>query len=180
MQSKQRETLLKLVAGGIVGLFLLDRVVISPSIEGWKAQSERLATLREKVKRGRQLLEREKSLRGRWDEMQRTDLPEDTSSGENEVFKAIGRWGRDSRLSFASLTPQWREHEEGYSTFEFRATATGDQASLGRLIYEIETDPLPAHVEECELSTRDAQGKQLGLSLRFSFVRLKDSGGHAK
>jgi hypothetical protein len=176
MQSDQRTAILKIAAGAVVGLFLLDRMVVSPAIAGWKEQSERLATLRQKVQRGRQLIEREKSLRDRWAEMQRTDLSTDGSAAENDVFKGIGRWARDSRVSFTSLTPQWRSHEEGYDTFEFRASAAGDQVSLGRLIYEIEADPLPARIEECELTSRDNQGQQVGLTLKFSFVRINEIG----
>lgn len=174
MQNKRRETLLKIGVGVVAGLFLFDRVILGPATSAWKTQGERLTDLRAKVQRGRQLLEREKSLQGRWAEMLRTDLAEDASAAENEVFKAVGRWARDSRVNFTSLTPQWRNHESGYDTFECRATAVGDQASIGRLIFEIETDPLPARVEDCEITTRDAQGKQLGLSLRFSFVRINE------
>jgi hypothetical protein len=181
MQDKNREWILKVAVGAVVGLFLLDHLVFSPAIASWKKQSEKLDTLRQKVTRGRQLLEREKSIRGRWDEMQRTDLNDDSSSAENDVFKALSRWARESRISFNSLTPQWRAHEDaGYDTFECRATATGDQAALGRLIYEIETDPLPAHIEDCEMTTRDPQGKQLTLSLRFSFVRIAEAGRAGK
>ncbi len=180
MQNKRREILLKIGVGAVVGLFLLDRMVLEPAIAGWKAQSTRLAALRQKVQRGRQLLDREKMLRSRWDEMLRANLQDDVSSAENDVFKSLGRWTRESRVVFTSLTPQWRNHDEGYDTFECRATATGDQASLGRLIYEIETDPLPARVEECEVSTRDALGKQLSLSLRFSFVHIAEAGRSAR
>jgi hypothetical protein len=180
MQNDQRLIILKIAAGAVVGLFLLDRMVLSPAIAGWKAQTERLAELRQKVQRGRQLIEREKSLRDRWAEMQRTDLSEDGSAAENDVFKAIGRWARDSRVGFTSLTPQWRTHEEGYDTFEFRAAANGDQGSLAKLIYEIETDPLPARIEECELTGRDNQGQQVGLTLKFSFVRITDAGRAAR
>jgi hypothetical protein len=176
MQSDQRTLYLKIAAGAVVGLFLLDRLVISTAINAWKEQSERLGALRQKVERGRQLTERERSLRDRWAEMQRTDLPDDGSTAETDVFKAIGKWARDSRVGFSSLTPQWRSHEEGYDTFEFRATATGNQDSLGRLIYEIETDPLSARIEECELTSRDNQGQQVGLSLKFSFVRIAEGG----
>ena len=172
MRRKRRETLLKIGVAAMVGLFLLDRAVISPATSRWKAQSERIADLRVKVNRGRQLMERDRSIRARWDEMHRTDLAEEGSAAENEVFKAIGKWARESRISFTSLTPQWRHHDEGYDTFECRASATGDQDALGRLIYEIESDPLPAHLQECELTARDAQGRQLNLSLRVSFVRL--------
>lgn len=181
LQNKSRETLLKIGVGVVVGLFLLDRVILEPAIEGWKAQSERLSALEQKVQRGRQLVGREASIRSRWAEMQTTDLNDDSSAAENDVFKALNRWARDSRINFTNLTPQWRAHEDaGYDTFECRATATGDQAALGRLIYEIETDPLPAHVEEAELSARDPKGQQLALSLRFSFVRIAEAGRAGK
>ena len=176
MTAKRRETILKIAVGVIVGLFVLDRMVLTPAFAGWKAQSVRLTALRQKVQNGRQLLAREKALHARWDEMQGANLPADMSSAENDVYKALGRWTRESRISFTSLTPQWRNHDEGYATFECRATAVGDQAALARLVYEIETDPLPARVEECELTTRDAQGKQLSLALRFSFVRIEEQG----
>ena len=176
MQSDRRILYLKIAVGAVVGLFLLDKLVISTAIGAWKEQTVRLAAIREKVYRGRQLVERERSLRDRWAEMQRTDLPDDGSTAETDVFKAIGKWARDSRVSFSNLTPQWRSHEEGYDTFEFRATAAGDQVSLGRLIYEIETDPLPARIDECELTSRDNQGQQVGLTLKFSFVRIAEGG----
>ena len=176
MQNKRRETLLKIAVGAVVGLFVLDRLVFSPAIAAWKAQGERVAQLREKVTRGRQLIERERSLRGRWNEMLRTDLAEDHSAAENDVYKAIGRWALESRISFTSLTPQPRIHDDGYETFELRASAVGDQASIGRLLYEIESDPLPARIEECELRAQDATGRQLSLALKFSFVRIGENG----
>lgn len=177
MQNRSREAWLKIAVGVVVGLFVFDRFVLSPALASWKNQGDRLSALEQKVQRGRQLIEREKSIRARWAEMLRTDLTEDHSAAENDVFKALGRWARDSRISFTSLTPQWRSHNEGYETFECRATATGDQASLGRLIYEIETDPLPARVEECEMATRDAKGQQLTMAVRFSFVHIAETGG---
>ncbi len=176
MPSKNRETLLKIVVAAVVGLFLLDRLVLSPAIEHWKEQDRRLTTLRQKVSRGRELMRREKSLRDRWSEMTHSDLCEEGSAAENDVFQAISRWTRDSKISFSSLTPQWRSHDDLYDTFECRATAIGDQAALGRLIYELESDPLPARLEDCELTTRDAQGQQIGLALRFSFVRINPKG----
>jgi gas vesicle protein len=174
MQSKSRETILKIAVGAVAGLFVLDRLVLSAATAGWKEQGERLTALREKVGRGRQLIEREKSIRARWNDMLRTDLSDDSSAAENDVYQAISRWSRDSRISFTNLTPQWRPREENSESFECRATATGDYASLARLLYEIETDPLPARVDDAEISTRDAQGKQLTLSVRFSFVRIDE------
>lgn len=174
MNDARRQFLLKAVAFGIIGLFIFDRVILSPSIARWKEQSERIASLREKVQRGRQLVERERSIRGRWADMLRTDLSEDVSAAENDISKAVDRWARASRVGFTSLTRQWRDHEEGYQTLECRATVAGDQASLARLLYELESDPMPAYLQGCEFNTRDPQGKQLTLAVRFSFIRLSE------
>ena len=176
MRNNRRQTLLKIGAIAVVGLFLLGPIIITPAFASWKEQGVRLTKLREQVQRGRQLVAREKSLRSRWEEMQRTDMADDISVAENDVFQAISRWTLDSHVNFTELKPQWRAGDEGCETFAFRATAVGDQATLGRLLYEIETDPLPAHVEECELSARDAKGTQLTMEMRFSFVRLVEGG----
>jgi hypothetical protein len=180
MHRKRRETLLKIAVGAVVGLFLLDRIVISWAVDHWKEQSKRIAELRERVQRGRLLVERSKALRARWSEMQRSDLHDNGSAAENDVYKAVEKWARASRIGFTNLTPQWRPHDDGYDTLEIRGAATGDQASIARLLYELEADPLPARVSEMDLSARDAQGKQLNLSLRFSFVRLTDAKKNAR
>lgn len=174
--ANNRETILKIAVGAVVALFVLDRFVIEPSMDAWKEQTERLETLREKVTKGRSLIEREAQLHARWDDMLRTDMPEDNSAGEASVYNAILRWVSRSRVTFTSLTPNWRQRpEEGYDTFECRVAATGDQAALARLMYEIEVDPLPARIEECEFNTKDAQGKALTMTIKFSFVRINEA-----
>lgn len=182
MGNNRREAVLKIAVGAVVALFLLDRAVLTPAATHWKEQGARIAGLRQKVERGRQLLERGESIRGRSAEMTAANLPEDSSAAEEKIIKAIGRWTRESGLSFSSLVfpSQWQPHEEGFDTFECRASTAGDQAALGRLLYEIETDPLPVRLEECEISARDAKGKQLTLTARFTFLRLKETGGTAR
>jgi len=175
MNNERRQLLLKIGAAIVVGLFLLDRFVIGPAIHSWGEQSRRVAALQEKVQQGRKLCEREKTLRDHWDGMLQTNLPEDVSVAENAIFKAMDRWKSNSQIIITSLTPQWQNREEGYSTLECRVAATGNQAALGRFIYELESDTsLPVNLEECELTTRDARGAQITLTARVTFLRLKE------
>lgn len=174
-----REMMLKIGAGVCGGLLVLNYVVIGPATDAWNAQSDRIAAIRKKVTHGQQLVDREHATRGRWAAMQRTDLPADNSAAEEAVFKAIGRWTTASKVIFTNLAPLWHTHEEGYDTLEFRATATGDQASLGRLMYELESDPLPVRLEEAEVSARDPKGQGLSAALRFTFVRLNETMGRS-
>lgn len=176
MTASQRFTYLKMGAIGIVALALLDSFVISPAMARWSEQSDRLDALRQKVQRGQGLLDRQDSIRNHWADMVKANLPTEVSAAENEAFQAIGRWARVSGVSFASLTPQWQNHDEGFQTLECRATATGNQVAISRFIYELETDPIPVNLEEFELTTRDEHGQLLTMTARFSFLRMNLTG----
>ncbi len=122
------------------------------------------------------MLSRQGQVQQRWARMVRANLPVEVSAAESNAYTAVGRWARDSRIaSLASITPNWQTHEEGFETYELRVVATGDQAALGRFVYEMETDPLPVNLEDCELIAHDAQGSQLILTARVTFLRMKES-----
>ena len=168
-----RQTLLWWVVYAMGGLYLLDTFVIEPAFHAWGEQGERIAALQKKVDNGKKLLERETIIRGRWDDMQRANLSDDNSVAGGDIISALNRWKLASGVGLPSFNPQWQEHEDlGYDENECRATVTGDQVAIGRFIYELETDPIPVNLEECELATRDAKGQQLTLTARFSFARL--------
>ena len=172
MNDNQRKRLLVFAAGGVVGLYLLDLLVITPATQSWVDQSERINALDKKVTRGEALVEREDRIRKIWAGMMRANLPPDNSAAEDAAYRAFNRWVQDSGVTFNSLTPQWQTHDDGYETLELRATATGDQVSLGKFIYALEVDPLPVNLEECEITTRDTHGSQLTMAMRCSFARL--------
>jgi hypothetical protein len=172
MTTEQRLAWLKIAAVAAVSLLLLERFVLNPSIQQWKAQSQRITLLRDQVERGQLLLDRERAIRDRWDSMLRNDLPADPSAAENELIKAIARWVGESRVALTSLTPLWRPHEQGYQTLECRATATGSQPALSRFLYELEIDPLAVRLETAELAARDDKGQQLTLNTRFTALQL--------
>jgi hypothetical protein len=175
MTDSQRLTYLKIGAAGCCGLLVLNYFVLNPAMAAWSAQSDRIDSLRQQVDRGQQLIDREDSIRRRWGEMTHENLPSEVSAAENIAFQAIGRWARDSGISVASLTPSWQDHDEGYQTLEWRISATGTQASLGRFMYEMETDTVPVNLNEYEITTRDERGASLTLTGRFSFLQMPPS-----
>lgn len=175
MRIENRESVLKIGVGVVVGLLLLDKMILTPAGKSWTAQGERITALEEKVTKGRRLLQNEKALRAKWDDMQHSDLDPEISAAEDQAYSGISKWATASRISTTSLSPQWRTQEDDFDLFEFRASATGTQSSLGQFIYALETDPLPVKLEECDFTARDAKGQQLTGAMRFSFIRLKVS-----
>ena len=176
MKANERQALLWLAVYAVVGLFVLDRFIVEPFIASWGEQSERIAELHKKVDRGQQLLDREGATRARWADMVHANLPADNSAAEGEAYKAISRWVAESGISLSSQGfSAWQTHDEGYETLECRVAANGDQTSLGKFIYCLETDPVPVNLEECELTSRDTRGTQLGLTARLTFMRLAEA-----
>ena len=178
MQPAQRQKFLSVAAGIGLGLVLLDWVVIEPSIHAWNDQGERIDALEKKVTRGQSLLDRASTIRGRWADMRRANLPDDLSAAGSDAYRDVGRWTSASGVSLASFVPQWQTHDTAdYDTFDCRASLTGDVVSLGRFIYELEVDPAPVNLEECEIISRDAHGQQLTMTANFSFIHLGPDAG---
>ncbi len=174
MQIKNRQQLLAILAAGGVALLVADRLVITPLKDAWKARAERIVQLRRAVTEGAKLREpvRERSIRGRWNNMKTNMLPENISAAENQVLRAFDRWSQDSRISIASIKPQWKQIEDDYMTYECRADAFGSLQAITRFLYEIEKDPMALKIDSVEINARDNNGQQLSLGLQVSGLRL--------
>jgi hypothetical protein len=178
MKPEQRLQALKILAACGAAFWILDFAVIEPAYRAWGDQSDRIEALQKKVARGQALLDREKTIRDRWANMQRDNLPADLSAAGSDAYRDVGRWTSTSGVSLASFDPQWQTHDSGdYDTYDCRASMTGDVVSLGRFIYELEVDPAPVNLEECEIASRDNHGQQLTMSARFSFIHLGPDAG---
>src|SRR5205814_3434262 len=118
------------------------------------------------------LLERERSIRSRWENMRTNTLPGDTSAAESLVLKAFDHWSQESRISITSIKPQWKHNADEYMTLECRVDAFGNLPTLTRFLYDVEKDPLALRVDAVEITTRDNDGQQLSLALQVSGLLL--------
>jgi len=172
MQINNRQQMLAVVAAVGVGLLVADRVVMEPLKNAWKERSLRIVELRKAVTQGAQLRDRERTIRERWTGMKTNTLPENISAAENEVLRAFDRWSQESRISIASIKPQWKQADDDYMTYECRADAFGNLQAITRFLYEIEKDPLALKIDSVEINARDTSGQQLSLGLQVSGLRL--------
>jgi Tfp pilus assembly protein PilO len=172
MQIRNRQQLLVIVAitGGI--LYGADQWLIQPLIKTWKARSTHITELRAQVQQGKSLVEREPTLRSRWQQLRHDALPANTSSAEQQFFKTIDKWAGDSGVAVAAITPQWKHDADDYMSYQCRVEAAGNIQSLTRFLYEIEKDPMALRLESMELAARDKEGKQLSLGLQLSGLVL--------
>ena len=172
MNIKNRQQLLSIAAIVVVALWAGDKLVLSPLMQSWKQRATSITELTKSVRQGSLLVDRERSIRSRWDSMQTNTLPNETSVAENQVLKAFERWSQDSRISITSIKPQWKRTADDYMTLECRADAFGSIQAITRFLYDVEKDPLALKVEAVEITTRDNDGQQLSLALQVSGLLL--------
>jgi hypothetical protein len=172
MQIRNRQQLLTIVAIVAVALFAGDRLVFSPLLKAWNGRADRIAELRKQIAQGNMLLQREQSIRSRWEQMSHNTLPSNTSAAEQQVFKAIDLWAQNSGVTISAITPQWKHDSDDYQTFECRVDAAGDLGRLTRFLYSVERDPMALRLALVEVGARDKDGQQLSLGLQLSGLVL--------
>ncbi len=177
MNLKHRQTALTVIAITVVALFLLDRVVFTPLINGWKNRAETIKELRGSIQKGESMIAREQITRGVWNDLRKNTLPANASHAEKAVLEAFDRWSRDSRITVNSIKPQWkRGATDDYSLLECRIDAAGDIGTLTKFLHEVEHSEMALRIESVELTARDAEGRQLALGLSVSGLRLAPLG----
>ena len=172
MKIKNRQQLLAILAFSAVALWVGNKLIYEPLSKSWTARSERITRLRTSVGQGTKVLEREKAVRGRWEQMRTNMLASVLSEAESQVFKSFDRWSQSSGVRINSIKPQWKKNDDDYMTLECRTDASGNLPTLTRFLYEIEKDPLALKVESVELTARDTSGQQLTLGLTVSGLLL--------
>jgi len=172
MQTNNRQQVLIVVAVAAIALFAGDHLVLSPLSAAWSARAKRIGELRTTIGQGNMLIQREQSIRSRWEQMSRNTLPNNTSAAEQQVFKAIDSWAQNSGVTISAITPQWKHDSDDYMTYECRVDAAGDLDGLTRFLYSAERDPMALKLDLVELGARDKEGQQLSLGLQLSGLVL--------
>lgn len=169
MKIENRQQVLSALAIAVVGLLLLDRLVITPLISGWKDRQKLIGDLNTDILKGRSIVERGPLIRERWENMRTNTLAVETA--ERKLLEAFQRWSDNSRISISSIQPQLKT-EDDHATLECRAVASGSVNALAQFIYQMETDPMALHVESLEITSRDENGRNLSLALQVSGLIL--------
>lgn len=172
MKIENRQQLLVVLVIASAALLVGNTLIYEPLTKWWAARSKQIATLRQQVNDGQQLIKREAGLRRRWDSMRTNTLSSTRSLAEQKVNQAFDNWSRETGVTMTGFMPQWKNDADEYSTVNCRIEATGNLAALAQFLYEIEKDPMALKLDSVELSARDNTGQLLTLGLQISGLVL--------
>ena len=171
MKIANRQQLLVIIAVTAAVLFVADRVAVGPLMDLWKSRAKQITELRKQITQGTAVVQREQSIRARWDLMRHNTLPLDPPQAAQQLLRAFDTWARNSRVNITLISPQWK-HEDEYMTLECRVDAAGDMETLDRFLYDIERDPMALKLDSVELSAHDETGQQMTLAVQINGLVL--------
>ncbi|HEX3625475.1 MAG TPA: type 4a pilus biogenesis protein PilO [Verrucomicrobiae bacterium] len=172
MEIKNRQQRLLVVTLVVAGLYIANLAIYGPLVKWWKSRQADVAELKQEVNDGNALIRRESAIRDKWQHIQSNALANDPSQAEQKVLKAFDSWASYTGVNVESITPQWQNDQNDYSTLDCRVEASGDLETLSRFVYQIENDPMDLQLESVELTASDDKGRQLTLGLQISGLAL--------
>ena len=175
MKIENRQQFLVVLTIAVVALFVAVNFSLEPLGGWWSSRQAQIKALQKQVSEGQQLSKRETGVRSRWNWMQVNALPANPSQAEQRFLKALDGWSREAGAELTSIMPQWKSDSTNYLTLACRVESAGDLATLSKFLYALEKGPMALKVDSVELTSRDAGGQQMTLSLEINGLALMAS-----
>lgn len=153
-----------------LGLLALDRLALSPLLEHRSAIEAQRASLSVELARARTLMTRHSDMDPRWREMVRAGMKSDPAEAESQVLHAVRDWAEEAGLALSLLKPDRLPEKTRLPEIVFQAAGTGNMRGVARLLWRIQTAPIPIKAIETQISARKDGLDDLSFQLRISTV----------
>jgi hypothetical protein len=169
MALSPRERTIAIVVGGVIGLFVIERMAVAPYLEKRRELSDRIAAQEIEVDKNRTLFAQKKKLDVVWRDLKVGGLRSDSGEADSQLSHVLTDWTRDTGFSEPSYKTEYLPPTKtGFIEIKTQVQAKGPLAALARMLWNLETATIPVRVNDMTISTpdpgRDALQVQLGIS----------------
>ncbi len=172
MNLKKRETLIGLLAFGLILLFIGDRLIFSPLYDRWKSNSEQIEQLVMQIDKAEKTIQLKKSVHAELLRMRKMALPKERSKAESQLLSQLADWSGSSGFQTDTTKPTYlSKRVEGYESFptiELKTSGKGDMEQIVRFLHTLETAPVAVAIESLKITARDEDLDNLTLSITIS------------
>lgn len=168
MALSPRERTIAIVVGAAIGLYALDSFAISPYRDKRKELESQRDAVKILLQKADTMQRRQEHVRRDWNQLNLNGLKTDPAEAESQLSHALLEWIQESGLTYTSSKQERTTQEGKFTQINYRATATGSQAAIAKLLWRIETTPVPIRITDVNINARD-EGKdnlliQLGIA----------------
>ena len=172
----QRERYLAIGAAGLLGLVLIQVMVISPYLSRRDAIATELTSTRGDVDHLEMLYSQQQRLKKVWNEMNAGGLSNSPSDAESLLQQALDEWAQECDVNVSQLKYERTNQEGKFLQISFHLTGAGPLSTMSRLLWRLETTPMPLRITEVQITPRKEGLDDLQLQLDVSTLcRIPDA-----
>jgi hypothetical protein len=167
----QRERYIVIATVGVVALFALDYLFLSPLFERYKNLDDQITADLVQVDHNNKVFKRAKDAKLKWSEMTVGALKADASTTESQLIDSIGQWAQDARMS-VSYKPERTEKGKEFVKVTYRATCNGSMSQLRTFLLHVQRATIPIRITDLQVSSRPEGTDSLQISMGIQTVYL--------
>jgi hypothetical protein len=168
----KREKYIAIGLGATLGLVVLNWAVIGP-LGDWGEQIAAQTRVAEgEASAERTLFNRERRDKKIWAEIMKGGLKDDPSEADSQLQYAIADWTRASGMTDLSIRPERQVTSNGFVEIALLASGTGSTVTVGKLLRQMETAPIPVRIEDLQISSRNDGTDDLKVQLKLSTLSI--------
>ncbi|MBI3097713.1 MAG: hypothetical protein HYY93_05610 [Planctomycetes bacterium] len=170
MLASGRERTLAFLTAAIVGLLALDRLLLSPGLARWDAQTAGLAEARETLLKHGETLSREEDLRQRWSAMAARLSRVNAENVGTDFLTALKGFARDSGIDFSDIHPNRKVSRGDFDEYTFETSTKCPTRGLSQFLYRIDGSPEFIAIPQFSVTAGNDGPSSLNIALRLSTI----------
>jgi len=147
----QREKYIAIGTASVLGAVLIYEAVVSPIMAQFDAIDARRADLQKKIDDASDVFSRQRNLEKIWKELQAGGLNADASQAESQTLNAIIAWAEKAGVQLSALKPERTAEQQKFQVISFNVTGSGQMPDVARLLWAMETAPIPLRVNDLDI-----------------------------
>ena len=170
MQLSNREKIIAIAVVASLGLYVADWYLLEPYLAAQAQMRTDLSTVTRKLKDADDLVIKGRKADTAFAALVTRGLQKSAPDSQSQTLHALDNWAQSARVEMQSLKPDRVTQVGDFQEIRFAALGSGPMANISRLLWSIETSPLPLRVVELRLAARKEGTDDLLMQLNVSTI----------
>ena len=170
MPVSKRERVILSLAAMLVGVFVLDRLVLTPAWRWRQDLADQRVMISHDVDGAAALIGNHELFERRWKDMTGGGLSTSISDAEGIAYHAVRDWAQMSGLNLLAINPERVNDNSTLPIVVFRVTGTGPMRAVAAFLKQLDKTTLALRIEQLQIISRRNGQDDLTLELRLSTI----------
>lgn len=168
MAISKRERYIGLGVGAALGLLAIDHFALSPYMDRRKELENNLQQVELQEKSMASMLDAKVRMEKTWMQLRKNMKPE-APDADSQARTALRECADAAGVNLGDVNPdRSATSQEGFRLVNLRVAASGRTASISRMLWQLETMPIPLRINSLEVSSRPENTDDLRLDMNVS------------